>query len=192
MTQPRAHIKGSSEDPTQNPEGRHFRKCGRSRPLQACAKGASPQLKWHPQEREHSDGKAGTRDRVQRRDRLTAAPADGAVIAIAEGGPLPRVPPARCSETLARGIKAARPRRRGSRFTRARCGASRTRPNKIYEDASLRDPDFLPSVGLRVIDSDLNRRKTPLELFSTCPRAVAGRKFGLQSAIHFKRVTRSR
>ena len=29
---------------------------------------------------------------MQRRDRLRAAPADGAVIAIAEGEPLPRVP----------------------------------------------------------------------------------------------------
>ncbi len=93
---------------------------------------------------------------------------------------------------LARRIEAARPSRRAARFMRARCGASRTRSNKIYEDVSLRDLDFLPSVGLRVIDSDLNRRKTPLELFSTCPRAVAGRKFGLPSAIHFKRVTRSR
>jgi hypothetical protein len=98
--------------------------------IPACAKGASPQLKWHPQEREHSDGAAGTRDRVQRRDRLRAVPADGAVIAIAEGKPLPRVPPARRSLFLARGIAAARPRRRAARFTRARCGASRTRTNK--------------------------------------------------------------
>jgi len=45
---------------------------------------------------------------VQRRDRLRAAPADGAVIAIAEGEPLPRVPPARRSLFLARGIAAAR------------------------------------------------------------------------------------
>jgi len=61
--------------------------------------------------------------RVQRRDRLRAAPADGAVIAIAEGEPLPRVPPARRSLFLARRIAAARPRRRAARFTRARCGA---------------------------------------------------------------------
>ena len=105
VTQPRAHIKGSSEDPTQNPAGCHFRECGRSQPLQACAKGASPQLKWHPQEREHSDGKAGTRDRVQRRDRLTAAPADGAVIAIAEGEPFRECPRRGVPKSLREGSK---------------------------------------------------------------------------------------
>ncbi|SRR5579883_778760 len=45
------------------------------------------------------------RDVRGRRDRLTAAPADGAVIAIAEGEPLPRVPPARSSERLHEGSK---------------------------------------------------------------------------------------
>ena len=33
--------------------------------------------KWHPQEREHSDAEGGTRDRVQRRDRLRGHPGQG-------------------------------------------------------------------------------------------------------------------
>ena len=140
--------------------------------------------KWHPQEREHSDGKAGTRDRVQRRDRLTAAPADGAVIAIAEGEPLPRVSPARRSEMLARGIDAGWPRRNAARFTRARCGAGRTRA-KSRLHSSLGGPDFLPRIRLRVIDSDLKHGKAFLQLLSARPGTVPGGKFGFRPAIHF-------
>jgi len=49
------------------------------------------------------------------------------VIAIAAGEPLSRVPPARSTKALARGIEAARPRRCAARFTIARCGLGRTR-----------------------------------------------------------------
>jgi hypothetical protein len=81
---------------------------------QACAH-AHRRLKWHPESVSIAT-RRGTRVRVQRRDRLTAAPGNGAVIAIAEGEPLSRVLPARNSEALARGIEAARPRRYAARF----------------------------------------------------------------------------
>jgi len=57
------------------------------------------------------------------------------VIAIAAGEPLSRVPPARSTKALARGIEAARPRRCAPRFTRARCGSCRTRQNLSEQDA---------------------------------------------------------
>ena len=57
------------------------------------------------------------------------------MIAIAAGEPLSRVPPARSTKALARGIKAARPRRCAARFTRARCGPPRTRQNMSERDA---------------------------------------------------------
>ena len=44
------------------------------KPAQA---GVSANGKWHPQEREHSDAEGGTRDRVQRRDRLRGHPGQG-------------------------------------------------------------------------------------------------------------------
>ena len=50
---------------------------------------------------------------------LIAAPGNGAVIAIAAGEPLSRVPPARRTKALARGIEAARPSC-AARSTRAR------------------------------------------------------------------------
>jgi len=62
--------------------------------------------KWHPESVSIAT-RRGTRVRVQRRDRLTAAPGNGAVIAIAAGEPLFRVPPARSSASLC-----ARDRRR--------------------------------------------------------------------------------
>jgi hypothetical protein len=57
------------------------------------------------------------------------------VIALAAGEPLSRVPPARSTKALARGIEAARPRRCAARFTRARCGPGRTRQNLGEHDA---------------------------------------------------------
>jgi hypothetical protein len=56
-------------------------------------------LEMAPEEREHSDGAAGTRDECSDETGLTAAPGNGAVIAVAEGEPLFRVPPA--TSTLA-------------------------------------------------------------------------------------------
>lgn len=44
---------------------------------QACARAHRINGKWHPQEREHSDAEGGTRDRVQRRDRLRGHPGSG-------------------------------------------------------------------------------------------------------------------
>jgi hypothetical protein len=41
---------------------------------QACAEAHHLNGRWHPQEREHSDAEGGTRDRVQRRDRLGGYP----------------------------------------------------------------------------------------------------------------------
>ena len=39
--------------------------------------GSAQTEKWHPQERELSDAEGGTRDRVQRRDRLRGHPGQG-------------------------------------------------------------------------------------------------------------------
>ncbi len=49
--------------------------------------------------------------------------------------------------------------------------------------------DFLASLYLCVIDSDPKHGETLLQLLRTCSGAVFGLKFGLQSAVHFKRVT---
>ena len=54
------------------------------------------------------------------------------------------------------------------------------------------DLDFLASIRLRVIDPDLKHGKTFLQFFSTCPGPVFGCKFGFESAVHFKGVTRGR
>jgi len=43
----------------------------------ACAEAHRLNGGWHPQEREHSDAEGGTRDRVQRRDRLRGYPGQG-------------------------------------------------------------------------------------------------------------------
>jgi hypothetical protein len=52
--------------------------------------------KTQPQEREHSDGAAGTRDRLRRRDRLRGHPQEGQPCSAAVfGGTRDRVPPAR-------------------------------------------------------------------------------------------------
>jgi len=52
-----------------------------------------------------------------------------------------------------------------------------------------RQLDFLASLCLRVIDSDLEHGKTLLQLFRACPRAILGRKFSLESAVDFERIT---
>ncbi|MHC2378369.1 hypothetical protein ACVIU7_004346 [Bradyrhizobium liaoningense] len=64
------------------------------------------------------------------------------MIAIAAGEPLSRVPPARSTKALARGIEAARPRRCAARFTRAWCGPGRTRQNLRANvmQAMIREP----------------------------------------------------
>ncbi|BAC46870.1 bll1605 [Bradyrhizobium diazoefficiens USDA 110] len=64
-----------------------------------------------------------------------------------------------------------------------------TRIGKIRQSADL---DVLARLRLRVIDPDLKHGKALLEFFSACPGAVSGCKFGLESAIHFKCVTRGR
>jgi hypothetical protein len=81
-----------------------------------------------PGERERSDPK-GTRVRVQRRDRLTAAPGTGAVIAVAEGEPLSRVSPARSSAVSARGIEAGTAETRSGSVHESPVRRSRTHPN---------------------------------------------------------------
>jgi hypothetical protein len=82
-----------------------------------------------PGEREHSDPK-GTRVRVQRGDRLTAAPGTGAVIAIAEDESLSRVPPATSSAVSARGIEAGTAETRSGSVHESPVRRSRTRPPK--------------------------------------------------------------
>ncbi|MBR1160606.1 hypothetical protein [Bradyrhizobium elkanii] len=59
-------------------------------------------------------------------------------------------------------------------------------------NSPVEDLDFLARMRLRVIDPDLKHWETLLQLFSTCPGAVSGCKFGFEPAIHFKRVTRGR
>ncbi len=92
-------------------------------PDQACAN-AHRRLKWHPESVSIAT-RRGTRVRVQQRDRLTVAPGTGAVIAIAEGEPLSRVPPARSSAVFARGIEARgrAPLRRGEEGSVRKNGA---------------------------------------------------------------------
>lgn len=52
-----------------------------------------------------------------------------------------------------------------------------------------RQLDVLAGVCLRVIDSDLEHRKTFLQLFGARLCSVPGRKFGLESAVDFERIT---
>ena len=70
--------------------------------------------------------------------------------------------------------------------------AEAARAKEAAQRLESEELDFLARIRLRVIDPDLKHGKTFLELFSTCPGAVSGCKFGLQSAVHFKRVTRGR
>ncbi len=65
------------------------------------------------------------------------------------------------------------------------------RKQKFSEDRGSGKLDLLSSLGFGVIDSNLKPWKTHLQLYSTCPGAVPGGKFSFQSAVHFKRVTRS-
>jgi hypothetical protein len=95
-----------------------------------------------PGEREHSDPK-GHAVRVPRGDRLTAAPGTGAVIAIAEGEPLTRVPPATSSVLSARGIEAGTAETRSGSVHESPVRRSRTRPNgkpREPERINLREP----------------------------------------------------
>ena len=85
-------------------------------------------MNWHPESVSIATQR-GTRVRVQQRDRLTAAPGTGAVIAIAEGEPLSRVPPARSSAVNARGIEAGTAETRSGSVHESPVRRSRTRPN---------------------------------------------------------------
>src|SRR4051794_37299796 len=92
--------------------------------------------KWHPESVSIAT-RRGTRVRVQRRDRLTAAPGNGAVTAIAEGEPLSRVPPARSSVIAARGINAAWPRRTAAPVHESPLRRSRdAHHSKVHADGS--------------------------------------------------------
>jgi hypothetical protein len=90
------------------------------------APGAHRLEKWHPQEREHSDAEGGTRDRVQRRDRLRGHPGTGSdsdAGILMTAGPFPSAPGEELRSSSARD-RSRRPRRSfAARFTRARCGS---------------------------------------------------------------------
>ena len=74
---------------------------GQDRPAKAARRQRRvAHLKWHPGPREHSDGEAGTRDECSAETGSLAAPGNGAVIAVAAGEPLFRVPPARRTSDL--------------------------------------------------------------------------------------------
>ena len=62
---------------------------------------------------------------------------------------------------------------------------ARKRKNSLVDDL-----DFLARIRLRVIDPDLKHREALLQLFSTGSGAIPGDKFGFESAVHLKRVTR--
>lgn len=51
------------------------------------------------------------------------------------------------------------------------------------------DLDLFPSLRLCVIDSDPKHWKTLLQLLRTGLGPISGRKFGLESAINFERIT---
>jgi hypothetical protein len=74
-------------------------------------------------------------------------------------------------------------------------GPKGRRPYAREQDAmSVQAPgslqlDFLASLCLRVIDTDLEHGKTLLQLFPACLGSVPGRKFSLESAVDFERIT---
>ena len=74
-------------------------------------------------------------------------------------------------------------------------GPKGRRPYAREQDAmSVQAPDslqldFLASLCLRVIDSDLEHGKTLLQLFRARLGSVPGCKFGLESAVDFERIT---
>ena len=70
------------------------------------------------------------------------------------------------------------------RFTRARCGACRTRVKAGLGCLSSRKPNRLPGFPLHIVDSDLKHGKTRVQPLRSCLRAILGRKFALQSPIH--------
>ena len=100
-------------------------------------------IKWHPQEREHSDAEGGTRDPSAATRPVKRVPGNGAVIAtpacLMTAGTLSRVPPARSSLALCARDRSRRPRRCAARFTTARCGASSTRSSKMQQTSLARE-----------------------------------------------------
>ena len=52
-----------------------------------------------------------------------------------------------------------------------------------------RQLDVLASLCLRVIDSDLEHGKTHLQLFRPGLGTIPRRKFGLEAAVDFERIT---
>lgn len=113
----------------------------------------------------------------------------------------------RARSTVSGNISARRPSRQGWKPEGGKPGLSRGfsasrqpgpeggRPYAREQDAmSVLAPDslqldFLASLCLRVIDSDLEHGKTLLQLFPACLGSVPGRKFSLESAVDFERIT---
>jgi hypothetical protein len=90
---------------------------------------------------------------------------------------------------IARGIEAGWPRRPAARFTRARCGRCRTRLNGKATKTKFRESG--PPRGIFVCASRFEPEALGNASSGHLPWRFLGRKFRLQSAMHFKRVTRS-
>jgi len=116
-----------------------------------------------PGEREHSDPKGHAGPSAATRP-VNSGPRERAVIAIAEGEPLSRVPPARSSAVFARGIEAGWPRREAARFTRARCGEAARAKTKSQESQDEAICDLLANFS--PLDPILKHPGSALKFFS--------------------------
>ena len=86
-------------------------------------------------------------------------------------------------DRITEGIEAGWPRRPAARFTRARCGRCRTRPNEEpgrLSSGNLGPPRELWSARHRFAPEAFGKRF--LQFFLACRGAVPGRKFGLTSS----------